>query len=81
MNLGREVLMKIIQQILAEESGEICCEDCCMVLDKFAEITLAGHIPALELPLVQEHLNHCEDCREQFEMLLEALQSLDEQSS
>lgn len=78
MNLQEDTLKKLIQQILAEESGELGCQDCCDLMDKFAEIKLAGHIPAVEMPMVQEHLNHCDGCREQFDMLVDALKSLDD---
>ena len=76
MNLQEDILKKLIHQILAEESGELGCPECCDLMDKFAEIKLAGHIPALEMPLVQEHLNHCDNCREQYDMLVDALRSL-----
>ena len=76
MILQPEELRKIIQQILSEDSTEICCTDCCKVLDQFAEIQMTGNIPALVMPMVQEHLNHCENCQEQFMMLLDALKAL-----
>jgi hypothetical protein len=73
--LQPEELRKIIQQILSEDSSEICCTDCCKVLDQFAEIKMNGNIPALVMPMVQEHLNHCENCQEQLMMLLDALKA------
>jgi len=39
-------------------------------------MALAGKDAAKALPLVQEHLLHCRDCREEFEALLDALQAL-----
>jgi hypothetical protein len=76
--LQTEEIRKIIQQILSEGSSEIFCTDCCKVLDQFAEIQLAGNIPALVMPMVQEHLNHCENCQEQFVMLLDALKAIND---
>jgi hypothetical protein len=76
--LQPEELRKIIQQILTENSSEICCTDCCKVLDQFAEIQMAGNIPAVVMPMVQEHLNHCGNCQEQFMMLLDALNALND---
>lgn len=81
MSLEKELLKKLIQQLLDEEPGELNCTDCFEILDRFAELKLSGHIPSLEMPLVQEHLNHCDNCREQFEMLVDAMKSLDEGSS
>jgi len=76
VNLQPEDLRKIIQQILFEDSSQIGCTECFKVLDQFAEIKLAGNVPALVMPMVQEHLNHCDNCREEFVMLLDALKAL-----
>ncbi len=76
MTLQPEDLRIIIQQILSEDTSEIGCTECFKVLDQFAEIKLAGNVPALIMPTVQEHLNHCENCHEQFLMLLDALKAL-----
>jgi predicted anti-sigma-YlaC factor YlaD len=37
-------------------------------------MTLVGINAAEAMPLVQDHLEHCRECREEFEALLEALQ-------
>lgn len=76
MILQPEELRKIIQQILSEDTSEIGCTECFNVMDQFAEIKLAGNVPGVIMPTVQDHLNHCENCREQFGMLLDALKAL-----
>jgi predicted anti-sigma-YlaC factor YlaD len=37
---------------------------------------LAGKNAAQAMPLVQDHLERCDDCREEFEALLAALRAL-----
>jgi hypothetical protein len=44
-------------------------------LDRFAELLLSGKNAAEALPLVQDHLERCGNCREEFEALLVALRS------
>jgi predicted anti-sigma-YlaC factor YlaD len=45
-------------------------------MDEFVELTLAGKNAAQAMPLVEEHLNRCGDCREEFEALLAALRAV-----
>ncbi len=63
----------MVQMVAATQPVEIGCDDCFEQLDRFAELTRAGQSAADVLPLVQQHLEHCIDCREEFEGLLAAL--------
>lgn len=45
-------------------------------LDQYAEFVLAGKDVSAAMPLVEQHLEHCPDYREEFEMLLNATQSV-----
>jgi len=55
---------------------EIGCDDCFEKLHDFAEMKLRGKSPEEAMPLVQDHLNRCSDCREEYEALLEALKAV-----
>ena len=55
---------------------EIGCDECLEQLDRFVEMTLAGKNAAEAMPLVQDHLERCDDCREEFEALLAAPRAL-----
>ena len=37
------------------------------------KMTLSGADPDTTLPLVHDHLQHCADCRQEFEALLDAI--------
>lgn len=63
----------MVQMIAATRPDEIGCDECFEQLDRFAETVLAGKNAAEAMPLVQDHLNRCGDCREEFEALLTAL--------
>jgi len=74
--LDREMLRKMIQEIMSTRPDEIDCGECFEELDRFAEMKLAGKNAAEAMPLVQDHLDRCANCREVFEALLAALRAV-----
>ena len=76
MNLSSEVLKIMVNSIATTGPDEIACNECFDQLDQFAEQMLAGKSAAEAMPLVQDHLDRCKGCREEFEALLEAVKSL-----
>ena len=76
MRLEPATLKKMVRSALTARPDEIGCEDCFEQLDRFVEMTLAGKNAAEATPLVQDHLDRCSDCREEFEALLAALRAL-----
>jgi hypothetical protein len=75
-NLDYEMLKQMVLHILSTRSDEIGCDACFEQLDHFVEMTLAGKNASQAMPLVQDHLERCTDCREEFEALLAALRAL-----
>jgi hypothetical protein len=69
-------LKRIVQNVLATQPDEIGCDECFEQLGRFIEMELAGKNAAEAMPLVQDHLDRCRDCREEFEALLVALRAL-----
>ena len=74
LDLG--MLKSMVEGILATHLDEIGCDECFEVVDQFVEIELAGKNAAEAMPLVQDHLNRCSDCCEEFEALLTALRAM-----
>lgn len=68
-------LKRMVRDMLATSADEIGCDECFEQLDRFVDLELAGKGAAEALPLVQDHLNHCHNCREEFEALLTALRA------
>ncbi len=60
------------------EREEIGCEECFAEVDRFIAMELSGLDTAEAMPLVQEHLHLCGECREEFEALLAALRATGE---
>jgi hypothetical protein len=74
--LDPETLKEMVQDILSTRPDEIGCDECFEQLDRFVDMTLAGKNAAEAMPLVQDHLERCRDCRQEFEALLAALRAL-----
>jgi hypothetical protein len=75
-NLEPETLKRMVRNVLSTRPDEVGCDECFEQLDRFVDLTLAGKNAAEAMPLVQDHLERCRDCREEFEALLEALRTL-----
>jgi hypothetical protein len=69
-------LKRIVREIITASPDEIGCDECFEQLDRFVELELAGKNAAEALPTVQDHLDRCDNCREEFEALLAALRAI-----
>jgi hypothetical protein len=76
MELEAATLKRMVRNILTARPDEIGCDECFEQLDRFVEMELVGKNAAEAMPLVQDHLERCTDCREEFEALLAALRDL-----
>ena len=71
-----EKLKGLVRAIVTTRPDEIGCDECFEQLDRFVEMELAGRNAAEALPLVEDHLSRCRECREEFEALLGALRAV-----
>jgi len=74
--LEAQKLRGLVRSIMTARPDEIGCEECYEALDRFVEMKLAGKDAAEAMPLVQDHLERCYGCKEEFEALLVALYAL-----
>ena len=74
--LDPAMLQEMARGIMSTRPDEIGCEECFAEIDQFVELTLAGKNAAEAMPLVQDHLDRCHNCREEYQALLEALRAL-----
>lgn len=72
-------LKRIVRAAISARPVEIGCDDCVAELDVFAERKLANANVPEAMRLVEEHLERCDDCREEFTSLLAALRLLEGQ--
>ena len=75
MKLSLDVLKKMVRSIAATKPDEIGCEECFEQVDQFVDLKLQGKNAAEALPLVQDHLDRCNGCREEFEALLDCIRA------
>lgn len=73
--LTPDLLAMMVNVALSTRDDEIDCDTCFDELDRFVELHLQHQDAAAALPLVQDHLDRCGPCREEFEALLRALQA------
>jgi hypothetical protein len=73
VDADQDNLEKIVMAVSRTREEEIGCDECFERLDRFVEMELSGLDAAAAMPLVEDHLDKCGDCREEFEALLEAL--------
>jgi hypothetical protein len=73
----RYVFKALIEEIAEVREEEISCDECFEQVDRFIEVELSGLNAAQAMPLVREHLKICGECREEFEALLMALQTME----
>ncbi|GAB4480970.1 MAG: hypothetical protein OHK0031_02470 [Anaerolineales bacterium] len=66
---------KILGMLEKTQEEELSCDEVFALLDQAAELTARGEDLASLMPMVQQHLALCGDCREEYETLLNILQS------
>ena len=79
MQLNIETLKKLVRSIATTKDEEVGCEECFDVVDQFVEMKLEGKVAEEAMPLIEDHLNRCAGCREEFEALLDAVKSTSEE--
>lgn len=69
MELDLATFGRIVCEVITAQPDEIDCTACFDELDRFAELLWAGENAAEALPLVQDHVDRCWECREELEAL------------
>jgi hypothetical protein len=75
--LEPSTVKQMARGIMTTRDDEIDCTECFEQVDQFVEMKLAGKNAAEAMPLVQDHLDRCGNCQEEFEALLAALRAMD----
>lgn len=80
--INRDIFVAVVKEIAGtRDVEELGCDDCFEQVDLFIDAQLSGLDAARAMPLVQEHLEICGECREEFGVLLLALQATGEAAS
>ena len=76
MKLSSETIRKMMTSVRSTREAELTCGHCYDELDLFIEMKLSGKNAEEAMPLVKEHLDRCAPCREEYEVLLQALEAM-----
>ena len=68
-----DLTLNLLHAVEQTKQVEYSCDEAFELFDQLAEIVRRGEDPSDILLLVQEHVNFCPDCREEFEALMRIL--------
>lgn len=73
MTVDVRVWRDVLCEAITTRVDEMSCGECYAQLDRFAELVLLGSGATLLMPRVHDHLQHCQECREEYQGLLSAI--------
>lgn len=76
MKLSSEDIKNMMRAVKMTRDHELTCGHCYDEIDQFIELELSDKNAAEVMPLVQEHLDRCGACREEYQALLDALKAI-----
>ena len=72
----RMMMKRPLHHLVLTEKEEYSCDDAYEVLDAYAELSAKGDNVSILMPLVKLHLDICDNCREEFQVLLKVISGL-----
>lgn len=81
MPLSLREIQKMLDVVRETQAVEIDCDACLLQLGEFTELHLVGKAVPEGLRALEQHLAICDECREEYESLSQALRELDAQGS
>ena len=68
-----ERMKRIVREVQSTAENECTCAEAYELLDEFAEMIVRGAEVGDRMQLVQQHLDRCLSCREEYEALLRVI--------
>ena len=79
MALRPEQAKVLIAKVMDTRDQEMTCDECMADIAEFVEVQLTGKPLGDALQTVQEHLESCHDCTDEYHALRQALAALAEE--
>ena len=76
MTLTREQIHDLLRLIDLTREQEIDCDECLSRIAEFVERELSGKSVSGALEAVRHHLQICPECREEYEVLQRAIETI-----
>jgi hypothetical protein len=70
-----DALKQLLHALAYTQDEELSCAETFALLDEYAELMVSSVEAKALMPLVKHHLDHCLECRERYEILLQILQT------
>ncbi|HMZ06215.1 MAG TPA: hypothetical protein PLN43_00300 [Anaerolineales bacterium] len=64
-----EKMKKMMAMLSQTRDVELTCDEVFAMLDEFTELAAQGEDVRQLMPLVQQHLDTCPDCRDEYKVL------------
>ena len=78
MALSKEQIRSLLGMISRTEQDSVECDACFDHLAEFAETELAGQEIPGALRAIENHLEQCACCRDEYQALIEGLRAIEE---
>ena len=69
-----EVVLKFLKVLETVQQEGVSCEDMYTQLDEFVEREVGSHDAARIMPYIQEHIDVCPECCDQYTALMDVLE-------
>ncbi len=80
MELDPNQLSKLIALTISVKADEMGCDGCFELMDQLAQAELDGTQIDQQLQAVQNHLEQCKCCRDEYDSLMTALRAIQSES-
>lgn len=78
MALSREQVNNLLDMVVSVESDELDCDGCFGQIAEFADLHLSHREIPEAMKAVETHLHQCLCCKDEFNALLKALQTVED---
>jgi hypothetical protein len=75
MQLPDSLVAQLVKSLEITHEEECACDEFHDLIDQYAETNIRGEDAARLMPLIKDHLDICHECCEEYEALLNVLQT------
>ncbi|MEM7336560.1 MAG: hypothetical protein AAF490_31060 [Chloroflexota bacterium] len=75
LGISEEVVFNLMKQVQNTKEGEYSCEESYALLDEYVELVVSNEDVERLMPLVKAHIEACPDCKLEFDILLNVLET------
>jgi len=73
--LTQEIMVDLMLRLEKTAENAYCCDEVFALLDEYVELVADDEEAKQLMPLVKNHLDMCQDCRNEYEVLLHVLKT------